>query len=100
MKMWLLPGGPLGDVPPAHLRVTNVDGSPVEAELHLVPSRGTNGIVNHDAGILEQVECLARLPHHPQVEDSVQDAGFNAADAGGAVLAEGADERDSAQLEL
>src|SRR6266567_1925463 len=40
------------------------------------------------------------MPHHPQVEGSVQDAGFNAADAGGAVLAEGADERDSAQLEL
>jgi hypothetical protein len=100
MKIWLLPRGPLGAIPPSHPRVTNLDGSPAQAELHLVPGRGAYGIVKHEAGVLQQIEGLARLPHHPQVEDAVQDAGLHTTDAGGTVLAEGADERDPALLEL
>jgi hypothetical protein len=100
MKLWLLPGGPLGAIPASHLRVMNLDGSPPKAELHFVPGRGAHGIVKHEAGVLQQIECLARLPHHPQVEDAVQDAGFHTTDAGGTVLAEGADERDPALLKL
>ncbi len=100
MKVWLLPLGPLGAIPPAHLRVPNLAGSPAQAELHLVPSRGANGVVKHEARVLQQIECLTRLPHHPQVEDAVQDAGLHTTNAGGTILANGADERDPALLEL
>src|SRR5262249_61555064 len=102
VKVGPLPRGPLDSlrVAQAHVRVVNVLGTPAQAEFALIPHVAANGVVDHHARVAQQVQRLARVPHHAQVERPVQDARLDTAEAGGAVAADGAEQRPPALREL
>src|SRR3990170_7141798 len=80
-------------------RVLDVDSATAELEVFGGVLSTTDSGLHEAAAVSQQVERLARPPHHAEVELPVCDQRLHGADAGRAVLADGADERQAGALE-
>src|SRR3990172_5325463 len=71
-------------------RALDVDGAAAQLQFAAEVLAVADGGLHEAAGVSQQVQRLARPPHHAEVELPVDDQGLHGADTGRAVLANGA----------